>query len=597
MSDNLEKSEIKGETPEGDEREDASSPGAEPPEENAAAAESGSKNRKYISGANAAIVIVATLGIAILVNAISSQYFVRVDLTENQIYTLSEASKNAAHDLDSPVHINAFISPDLPAPMHNLPQSVADTLDEYVAASDGKITYEINSPKDGEAAVEAARGVGCDKVAIGRSSDDEVTVRAVYKCVAFSMGEDLEVVADLQPTAGGALADFEYDFTRALLNLQTTEPRKVAFVAGYGGPVANPRFLDSIRPIFQQLYGKLVKVQVVDLSVESAKVDDDITALIILNAEEHFSDSAVFALDQFIQRGGNVGWYQSATTHDRAMQQQFVQKFPNRQPPAFRKVIDPGLGQVFGTYGLELRPDLVLDPEHGVTALAMTSQGMVEVSHPSTFMMQNLDTELPFMRNFSAIALPAPSTVVVKASAAQNDALEIHRLVQTDASASRRTDIPRTFQYDVLARPDPTDSPGPWTVAAAVEGELASYYDNHSLPVGRTSSELGNAPASARVLVVGSGDFFRSVPELGYGQELAGLGAQFLLNSIEWLVQDSALSEIRSKSMPRLLGEVAAKDRQTLQFVNIATVPAIFAALGILMMMRRRRRKEALKRD
>jgi len=555
------------------------------------------KRRRLISGANAAVMIAGALGLAILLNAISSQYFVRVDLTDNQIYTLSEVSKAAARDLKEPVHVKAFISPDLPPPMHQLPQAVADTLDEYMRASAGQLSYEIISPNDDAEVAEHARSVGCDKVAIGRKSDDEVTVRAVYKCVAFTMGEGLEVIGDLNPSTGGALADFEYDFTRALLNLQVEAPRKVAFVAGFGGPASYSNFLPTVQPIFEHLYGKIIEVQSVDLAGESPTIPDDVTALIILNPENAFSEDAIFAVDQFIQRGGNIGWYQSATVVDEAKQQQFMQQFEGAQPPAFRKAIDPGLSKVFDHYGLELRRDLVLDPERGVTALAMTAQGIVEVSHPATFVMQNLDPTLPFTRNAGVIALPAPSTIIVKPSAVENDAIKVHRVIQTEASARRRSEIPPTFQYEVLAAPEPLDSPGPWTVAAALEGIPPSYYDAHPLPAGRTKAELHGDAKPSRILIVGSGDLFDPAPQLGYGQELAALGAQFLFSSIEWLAQDSALSEIRAKAMPRLLGEVPAETRYLLQFVNIATVPALFAAVGVLMMMRRRRRKEALQKE
>ncbi|AWV91095.1 Gldg family protein [Bradymonas sediminis] len=555
------------------------------------------RKHRWVKGASAALMIVAAVASALLINVISSQFFARVDLTDNQSYTLSEVSLGAARNLKEPVHVKAVISPDLPPPMHNLAQSVADSLDEYVSASAGKLTYEIVSPSDDAKLDEDARSVGCEKVGISRRSADEVTVRAVYKCVAFAMGEDLEVVGDLRPAAGGALADFEYDFTRALLNLQVTQPRKVAFVSGYGGPVSYPRFLDTVKPVFEQLYGKLIEVQTIDLAAKSPTIGDDIAALVILNADEPFSEDAIFALDQFIQRGGNVGWYQSATAVDLQAHRQYMQQFPDRQPPPFRRAIDPGLSKVFDSYGLELRPDLVLDPERGVDALAMTAQGIAEVRHPATFMMDNLDQTLPFMRNFSALAMPAPSTIALKPEAVENKSLKIHRVIQTEASARRRSNIPSAFQYEVLAQPESLDSPGPWTVAVAVEGTPPSYFDTHPLPAGRTSADLKRDPASARIFIVGSGNFFQAMPEIGYGQGLAELGVHFLIASIEWLVQDSALSEIRSKSMPRLIGKVDAESRYSLQFVNIAVVPALFAGVGVLMMRRRRRRKEALQRD
>ncbi|MFU8804006.1 MAG: hypothetical protein ACNA8W_09385, partial [Bradymonadaceae bacterium] len=62
-----------------------------------------SSKRKVVGGANAVVIIVVTIAIAIVANAISSQVFARFDLTENKIYTLSDASKEAVRDLDETV--------------------------------------------------------------------------------------------------------------------------------------------------------------------------------------------------------------------------------------------------------------------------------------------------------------------------------------------------------------------------------------------------------------------------------------------------------------------------------------------------------------
>lgn len=552
--------------------------------------------RKLISGANAAVVIAATLGIAVMVNAVSSQVFGRIDLTENQIYTLSPASKTAVANLPQAVHVKAFISPNLPPPLHNLSQSVGDTLDEYAAASAGKLTWEVINPGDDADVEEDARSFGCEKVAIGQRSEDEVSLRAVYKCVAFSMGESLEVVGDLQAAPGGALANFEYDFTKALLNLQHTEPRKVGFVDGFGGPVSNPQFLASVEPAFTQLYGELIKVTGVDLGAEGATVPDDVSTLVILNAEEKFSDQAIFALDQFIQRGGSVGWFQSSTVPDFGLMRQMMQQMPGQQPPPFRRPADPGLSPVFAAYGLELRQDIVLDPQHGTTALMMTPQGLAQITQPATFLMDDIDTSLPFMRNFGVLALPAPSTIQVKSAAEENEALKVHRIVQTGDAALRRTNLPQVFSWETLSQREAGEQAGKWTVAAAIEGDVASYYDSNPLPDSLKDKTLAEKGKSSRILVVGSGEFFQPVPELGYDREFAGLGGQFLIGSIEWLVQDTALSEIRSKAMPHLLGEVPLETQRSLQFVNIAAVPALFALVGVAMRARRRRRKLALQR-
>jgi gliding-associated putative ABC transporter substrate-binding component GldG len=560
-----------------------------------------SKKRKLISGANAAVVIVATVGIAIALNAISSQVFTRVDLTDNQIYTLSEASEEAVASLEEPVHVKAFISPDLPPPMHNMTQAVSDTLNEYAAASDDTFTFEIISPSatgstTSDDIEEDAKSFGCEKVAIGQQSEDEVSLRAVFKCVAFTQGEDLEVVENLQPSPNGSLASFEYEFTKALLNLQETEPRTIGFVSGFGGPTANPQFLGSVSPVFEQLYGDLIDVELVDLSADAPEVAEDVSALIILSAEEAFSEQAIFALDQFVQRGGSVGWYQSATAMDRALIQQIMQQSPDRRPPDIRKTLDPGLNSVFKEYGVEIRQDLVVDPENGLTSIAMTQQGLAQVTQPGTFMMSDIDRTLPFARDFSALALPTPATVQIQPWAMEDEAIEVYEVIKTAETAIRRPKPPRSYSYESLTQRNADDQTGQWTVAAAIQGDVKSYYENNPLPEGKSEDELVKDDAPARILVVGSGDLFQPMPSVGYNEQLASLGGQFFISSIEWLVQDTALTQIRSKAMPTLLGEVPAEIQHSLQFVNIAAVPAVFAMIGGLMMMRRRRRREALDR-
>lgn len=166
---------------------------------------------------------------AVALNFIASQFYLRVDATENNVYTLSPASHQVVRDLTEPVHVTAVISPDLPPPLHNLSQTVADTLDEYVAASDGALTYDIVSDTSDE---QAAR-FDCPKVSIGEHSENEISVRAVYKCIAFAQGDEAEVIEDVQRGGLGALPDLEYQFTKALLNLQREAPRKLAFVSGY----------------------------------------------------------------------------------------------------------------------------------------------------------------------------------------------------------------------------------------------------------------------------------------------------------------------------------------------------------------------------
>jgi gliding-associated putative ABC transporter substrate-binding component GldG len=554
--------------------------------------------RKWITGTNAVVVVATVIGIAIFINAIAAQIPFRLDLTENQIYTLSGASKDAVKELDQPVQVHVYISQDLPAPMHNLHQRIRDLLTEYRAASNGKLTFQVIAPGDSKQAEKNAKADGCKKVAIGQRSEDQMTMRAVFKCVAFIQGQQSEVIEDIQKRGKSSRGNFEYQFTKALLNLQEADPRRLGFVSGFGGPTSQRGFLRSIRPTFKQMFGDLIKVEKVDLSNKSS-VPDKMDALILLNPAKSVSKKAKYALDQFLQNGGSVGWYQSATKSNRRMRRRMMQQMGNRRPPSFRKPLNPGLQKLVESWGIKHRKDLVLDRQNATTGITFTSKGLARVSQPATFTMTDIDHSLPFMKSFTTLALPAPSSLVIQPSAKENKKLDTYKLIRTAPSAVRRSEPPKSFSNQELRTQKETEKPGPFTVAAAAQGQFKSHFADKPAPAGveKQKKEKSKTSASGRLLVVGSGNFYRPQKRIGYSRRLAQLGGQFFISSMEWLVQDTSLTKIRSKALPRLIGNVPYRTKRTIQFVNIAVVPMFFGIIGIGMYYRRRNRKKRLSED
>lgn len=552
--------------------------------------------KRWITGSNAVAVIVLSVGIAIVLNVIASQYPMPIDLTENKIYTLSDASVKAVRDLDEPVVVKAFVSPDMPPPFHNLSQNLNDLLADYAAASGGKLTYQVIQPSSEDVeAEEAAQGYGIQKVGIGSETEDEVSLRAVYKGVAFVKGDSIEVIDDLRTTGNPEFDNFEYDFTKALLNLSNVDSRTLAFVSSLGGPAANPQFVQGVEPVFQQLYGELIKVETVDLSAATT-VPDHINGLVILNADQPASDAQKFALDHFVQRGGSLGIFQSATGVDQQIAQQMMQQMgPNARIPDIRTPLNHGLDDLVRHYGIEMRKDLVLDRKNAVTGMILTQQGLARVSYPATFLMTEIDRTLPFMRSISAIAMPAPASLLVTAAARESEEYEAVELIQTSETAVRRPSPPNSLNYQDLVDVKETEEPGPFTVAAALQGKLPSYYESNPLPEGVSESDMvAEVSDRSRVLVVANADFLQPNPQIGFNQQYAGLGGQFFINSLEWLVQDNALTEIRGKSMPRLVGEVPKEQQRRIQYFNILFVPLFFAVFGWTVMQLRKRRKNQL---
>lgn len=553
--------------------------------------------RQMKSGATAIVLGVAAVLVAIMANVAFSQVFWRYDMTSDKIYTLSPASISAVSELEEPVEVLAFISPNMPPPFHNLSQQVDELLTEYQAASGGMLSYRIITPADDEEIEELARGYGVEKVAIGQQTDSSVSYRAVYKGVAFVQADRTEVVPDLSSSGRGRVDNFEYEFSRALLNLERSEPRRVAFLTGAGGPAAQPQFVDIVAPYFQQIYGELFEIGTVDLRVQT-EIPEEYDALVVLNIDSDLGEEALFAIDQFIQRGGNLGWFQSGAVMDHERQQEFFEEMQARglrqQVPQFRRPFSSDFSELMKTLGIHLQSDVVLDRERALASgTVMTEAGPARVSHPGTFSITELNPELPFLRQFSMLALPVPSTITFGEAAGRPE-VEAFEVLRTAETSRRRPQPPVLPSYEELSRMDRSEEPGPFVVAVALQGRVASYYEDQPLPRGRTEADLVAEPQESRILVVGSGDFLGEYPDAGYHGNISAMGMEFFFSSVEWLAQEGDLGEIRGKNMPRFIVDVPQDVRRSIQFINIAVVPTLFLAIGSLMLVRRRKRKEGL---
>ncbi|MCP4723008.1 MAG: ABC transporter permease, partial [Desulfobacteraceae bacterium] len=81
------------------------------------------------------------IAVIVLVNIVGLTLFLRADLTQNGIYSLSDASKEAVATLSEPLSINVFFSKDLPAPYNNTERYLKDLLVEYAASAGRHFNY------------------------------------------------------------------------------------------------------------------------------------------------------------------------------------------------------------------------------------------------------------------------------------------------------------------------------------------------------------------------------------------------------------------------------------------------------------------------
>ena len=115
---------------------------------------------------------------------------------------------------------------------------------------------------------------------------------------------------------------------------------------------------------------------------------------------------------------------------------------------------------------------------------------------------------------------------------------------------------------------------GPYPMAAAFRGNFPSAF------------EAGLTGTDSRIVVVGDGDF---VNETMVGQVPNNI--EFVLNMVDWLIQDDALLEIRAKSIaPRRLGDVPDAWKPVVKYANLLGPVLIVMLFGVVRWRRRKNR-------
>ncbi|MGE5840670.1 MAG: GldG family protein, partial [Deltaproteobacteria bacterium] len=197
----------------------------------------GKGSGKYIKFILYAIVLV-------LVNAAGTTLFFRVDLTENDVYSISKASRAVVSSLSEPLSIHVFFTKNLPAPHNNTERYLHDLLGEYANYASRHFNYRFYdvSPDEGDITKEAkdnqalARQYGIFPIQIQAIEKDEVKFQKAYMGLAIVHGDLTERIPTVTTTEG-----LEYRLTMAMQRLNS----KISALLGLKERVRVRLFLSS----------------------------------------------------------------------------------------------------------------------------------------------------------------------------------------------------------------------------------------------------------------------------------------------------------------------------------------------------------------
>ena len=256
------------------------------------------KNLSSFSSLGLALV----LAIAVIIIANITFSGIRLDLTENKLFTLSQGTENILDSLEEPISLDFYFSrktlSDFPS-LTNYATRVRDLLEEYAAKSNGKIKLSVIEPEPFSEEEDQAVANGLQGVSISNAGD-----RAYFGLVGSNSIDTLETIPFFQAEKETAL---EYDITKMVYNLANPEKRTIGVITSlplFGQARMGPRGQQGSRP-WAIINAMREFFEVRELGTNLEKIDDDISVLLVIHPKE-LGESTLFAIDQYLLGGGNT---------------------------------------------------------------------------------------------------------------------------------------------------------------------------------------------------------------------------------------------------------------------------------------------------
>jgi gliding-associated putative ABC transporter substrate-binding component GldG len=494
------------------------------------------------------------LAILVVLNFISVRLFGRIDLTDQKVYTLSEASKNLVRSLDDKVTIKAYFTEDLPAPYNNNRRATLDILNEYRAYAGGNLQFEFINP-EGEKAEQEAREQGIPPVEVQVVEQDKFQVKRAYLGLVFLYEDRKEIMPVVQN-----LGSLEFDISSTIKRLTTRTKKRIGFTSGHQEPMLSS--LNQANRIVMQQYEPVT----VDLSKEP--IPNDLAALLVIAPQARFSDSAKYQLDQYLMRGGKIGF--------------LLNKVNATLQTRFGQTVDLGLEEMLEQYGVRLNPDLIRDVQcANISVMQQIGPFPVQSQIPFPFIphASNLDRANPIVKDLQGVMFHFVSSLDTVGIASKGLQAEI--LVRSSKQSGRQTGFFMIDPFHRYTRQELSESEIPMVLI--VQGQFTSFFANREPKAAITRSP------ETRIIVVGDGDFMKD--------EMAGNrdNLTFFANIIDYLADDAGLIAIRSKNIALApLEPVSDGTKQLLKWGNLIVPPLLVVGYGLIRWRRRVAFKRAL---
>ncbi|WP_374463919.1 gliding motility-associated ABC transporter substrate-binding protein GldG [Chryseobacterium sp.] len=526
---------------------------------------------------------------------------IRLDLTKEKRYTLSDNTIKVLESVKKPLTVEVYLEGDFPASFKQLQSETKFMLEEFRKINP-KIDFKFIDPIKTKMSQDTLMAMGMQPSILPDVKDGKISQITLFPYAVIKHGNDgvsiplvvqqAGIDADEQLTR--SIEGLEYNLVSNIKNIAAAKRKKIGILVNHDE--LNPDEFQGFVQLAMENYdaGPIIPKNQTELSLEDVPLLKQMSALVIAKPRKAFTDNEKVILDQYIMNGGKTLWMIDAVNAemDTLTRSKKVMPFP----------IDINMTDFFFNYGVRINPALVKDVKKFALLRLVTGEVSGNPQYTSLpwpyYPLGIAENNNPVTKNINPVKFEFPTSI---------DTLGGRKNIKTKVlfESSERTLLKQVPNYVDLKEIASVDSLGqmekpstPKIFAVALEGKFNSAYasriERKSYPGFKTSSPEN------KMIVIADGDVGRNKvikgKPLPLGVDLLTNeqfgNEQFLRNALDYLLDDSNLMELRNRNIEeRLLDrQRITEEKSTWQWLSLLLPLAIIGLLGGLFFWLRKKK-------
>lgn len=525
----------------------------------------------------------------------------RIDLTEDQRYSLHEATEAVLDSLREDIHVEILLSgEDLPAGMRRLQRSIEEQVRTFDAYSDRKISFSYFDPlslaeEEQEEFILQLADYGINPTTLFVNQAAGQQTKLIFPGILI-YSEEFETGALVLKGEKGmgeeqilnqSIENLEFELSNAIRKLTRSDMGALAMIIGH-----EEMKEDDGYGLVEALDGDF---EIFKVPLEQARTVQDLVnfkIIFIQGPQQAYSEREIYLLDQYVMQGGNLVILSDGVQVD-------VREAGGEGTLAMP--YENGLENLLFKYGVRINKDLIQDLNFGYFPVMGGNFGDQEQLVPLPWPFYIQSTRMyphPITKGLDLIYLRFASSLdTVLAPGVKKTPL----FFTSDLSRILTAPVRVAFS-DMQREPDIEQFPMQnLPLAYLLEGEFTSLYKNRFLPEGFEQSEFKES-GKGKVVVIGDGELFQSQSDFQSGRPM-NLGEDpfnqniyanrlLLRNLAQYLDNPEGIIASRTRSFQiRPLNRFKiSQERTKWQLINVG-LPVVFLLLfgGAVAAIRRKK--------